>query len=138
MRTLLTGLRVSDPARSREFYRALGYEVVGSVSGTPLGALTMLKLPEDPFVTLELVHDAARPPSGVGGLSHLVLQTGDLLAAIAELAAYGIRAEPRHPEAAPGEPLVASVRDPDGHLVELVQWPEGHGVGMTEEDFRER
>ena len=39
--------------------RHSGYDVLGEVPETALGRLTMLKLPHDPFVTLELVHDAA-------------------------------------------------------------------------------
>ena len=53
MRTLHFGLRVADLGRSLAFYTAVGYEVVGSVPQTPLGHLTMLKLPRDEFVTIE-------------------------------------------------------------------------------------
>ena len=60
MRTLHFGLRVADPGRSLAFYTAVGYEVVGSVPETPLGHLTMLKLPRDEFVTIERVHDLAQ------------------------------------------------------------------------------
>ena len=35
MRTLHVGLRVEDLVRSLEFYRNLGYEVVGTVPETP-------------------------------------------------------------------------------------------------------
>jgi lactoylglutathione lyase len=28
------------------------------------------------------------------------------------------------------------VRDPDGYLIELVQWPAGHADGLTADDFR--
>jgi lactoylglutathione lyase len=45
MRTLHFGLRVADPGRSLAFYTAVGYQVIGSVPNTPLGHLTMLKLP---------------------------------------------------------------------------------------------
>ena len=38
MRTLHLGLRVADRERSLAFYTAVGYEVVGSVPETPLGA----------------------------------------------------------------------------------------------------
>ena len=55
MRTLHVGLRVSDRARSVAYYTTLGYQVVGEVPETPIGHLTMLKLPHDPFVSLELV-----------------------------------------------------------------------------------
>jgi len=49
MRTLHTGLRVSDPERSLRFYAALGYRVVGSVRGTPLGDLTIAFAPRRSF-----------------------------------------------------------------------------------------
>ncbi len=71
MRTLHFGLRVADRDRSLAFYTAVGYEVVGSVPETGLGHLTMLKLPADEFVTIELVHDPTQPVVDVAtGLSH--------------------------------------------------------------------
>jgi len=135
MRTLVVGLRVSDLDRSRAFYQALGYTVVGTVPDTPFGSLTMLKLSEDPFVTVELAHDPARPITGTGGLNHLAIKTDDLRATIADLAAHGIDTDPAQPSAGPDEPLTATVRDPDGYLIELVQWPAGHADGLTEADF---
>jgi hypothetical protein len=66
MRMLHVGLRVSDLERSLAFYRAVGYVVVGIVEGTPFGSLTMLKLPGDPFVTIELVHDPAKGTVDLG------------------------------------------------------------------------
>ena len=57
MRTLHLGLRVSDLERSITFYTAVGYAVVGTVEATAFGSLTMLQLPDDDFVTIELVHD---------------------------------------------------------------------------------
>jgi lactoylglutathione lyase len=59
MRTLHLGLRVADLERSIAFYTSIGYEVLGDVPATDLGTLTMLKLPGDEFVALELVHDPA-------------------------------------------------------------------------------
>ena len=49
--------------RSLGFYAAASYEVVGSVPETPLGRLTMLKVPADEFVTIELVHDRPKAAS---------------------------------------------------------------------------
>ena len=60
MRTLHFGLRVADLTRSLEFYTGLGYEAIGTVPETEFGSLTMLKLPGEEFVSLELVHDPAR------------------------------------------------------------------------------
>ena len=59
MRTLHVGLRVSDLERSLAFYTAVGYLVVGTVEGTEFGSLTMLRLPGDSFVTIELVYHPA-------------------------------------------------------------------------------
>jgi len=95
MRTLHFGLRVADLDRSLAFYTAIGYEVVGSVPETPLGHLTMLKLPGDEFVTIELVHDPTQGEDDVGtGLSHFVLKVEAMDVTISELAALGIDADP--------------------------------------------
>jgi lactoylglutathione lyase len=136
MRTLHVGLRVSDPRRSLRFYRAVGYAVVGTVEGTPLGTLSMLQLPDDPFVTIELVHDPARVNVGPGaGLSHLVIQVESLDAARASLAAQGIEAEPSGLPGGAVGPRTSWITDPDGYRIELVQWPPGHADGMTSADF---
>ena len=74
MRTLHFGLRVADLTRSLEFYTGLGYEAIGNVPETEFGSLTMLKLPGDEFVSLELVHDPARGRVDPGGLNHLVIK----------------------------------------------------------------
>ena len=136
MRTLHFGLRVADLDRSLAFYAAVGYEVVGSVPGTPLGDLTMLKLPGDEFVTIELVHDPAPGGASSGtGLSHFVIKVESLDATISELAALGIGAEaPVSPDGS-GEFRTTWVVDPDGNRIELVQWPAGHADGMTAADF---
>ncbi|GGU03122.1 VOC family protein [Actinomadura citrea] len=133
MRMLHLGLRVTDLERSHAFYAALGYAKVGSVPETGFGSLTMLQLPDDPFVSLELVHDPARPVEDTGAVNHLVVQVDDLEAAIADLAANGVTAEP---PAEPGPGLRTSwLTDPDGYRIELVQWPPGHPPGMTKADF---
>jgi len=85
--------------RSLAFYTAVGYEVVGSVLETAFGHLTMLKLPDDDFVTVELVHDPTKGEVDRGtGLSHFVIKVESLDATITELAARGIDAD------APGSP----------------------------------
>jgi lactoylglutathione lyase len=137
MRTLHVGLRVADLDRSLGFYTAIGYEVVGDVPATELGRLTMLKLPGDEFVTLELVHDPGRDrgPVESGGFSHLVIQVEDMHATVAQLAARGVQAEePASPDSS-ADFWTAWVTDPDGYRIELVQWPDGHPDGMTRSDF---
>jgi lactoylglutathione lyase len=136
MRTLHFSLRVADLGRSLAFYTAVGYEVVGEVPDTPLGHLTMLKLPGDEFVSIELVHDPGQGEASRGtGLSHFVIQVASLDAAIGELASRGVNAEaPVSPDGS-GEVRTTWVTDPDGNRIELVQWPAGHPDGMTAADW---
>src|SRR5439155_12551855 len=94
MRTLHFGLRVADLDRSLAFYTAVGYEIVGHVPETGLGHLTMLKLPGDEFVTIELVHNPTEAAVNVGSrLSHFVIQVESMDVTLAQLAARDIDAE---------------------------------------------
>jgi lactoylglutathione lyase len=138
MRTLHFGLRVADRERSLAFYTALGYEVVGSVPDTPLGHLTMLKLPGDEFVTIELVHDPSGDAVDIStGLSHFVIQVESMAATLAELARRGIDAEePTSPDGS-DDFRTTWVVDPDGNRIELVQWPAGHADGMSAADWED-
>jgi lactoylglutathione lyase len=138
MRTLHIGLRVTDLDRSLAFYAAVGYEVLGEVPETEFGSLTMLKLPGDEFVTLELVHDQDRPTVDPGGLNHLVIQVDSMDEFLADLKAHGVQAEPPSSPDGSGDFWTAWLTDPDGYRIELVQWPAGHPAGMTSEDFPNR
>ena len=136
MRTLHFGLRVADLERSLAFYTAVGYEVVGSVPETEFGHLTMLKLPDDDFVTIELVHDPTKGEIDLGtGLNHFVIKVESLDATTTELAAQGIDAD------MPGSPdgsddfRTTWITDPVGNGIELVQWPAGHADGITAADW---
>ena len=136
MRTLHVVLRVSDPELSLAFYTAVGYTVVGTVEGTPFGSLTMLRLPGDGLVTIELVYDPARGAVDPGtGISHLVVQVESLDTTLADLAAQGIVAEPAEVPAGTKGPWTSWITDPDGYRIELVQWSAGHADGITEADF---
>ena len=136
MRTLHVGLRVTDLDRAVGFCTAVGYEVVGRVPDSPAGHLTMLKLPGDELVTLELVHDPAGPgPAGGGGLSHLVIQVDVMATAVGDLRSRGLEvAEPRSPDGS-AHFLTSWTTDPDGHRIELVQWPPRHAAGLSGADW---
>jgi lactoylglutathione lyase len=136
MRTLHVGLQVSDLERSLAFYTAVGYTVVGTIERTAFGSLTMLRLPGDDFVTIELVHEPARGRVDLGtGINHLVVQVESLAATLADLAAKGIMAEPPGLPGGADGPRTSWITDPDGYRIELVQWPAGHADGITEADF---
>ena len=135
MRALQIGIRVADLDRSLAFYTGLGYEVLGSVPETAFGSLTMLKLPRDEFVTIELVHDPGRGEVGAGGLQHFVIQVESMRATIAELAERGIEVEPPSSPDGSADFWTAWLTDPDGNRIELVQWPAGHPDGMTAADL---
>ena len=95
----------------------------------------MLALSEEVDVSLELVHRADQGPVNPTGLDHLAVQVDDLEAMHADLVAAGL--EPDE-VAMPGGlhgPRTARIVDPDGYHLELVQWPPGHPVGMTRQDF---
>ena len=116
MRTLHFGLRVADPQRSLAFYAALGYELVGSVPGTSMGDLAMIKLPGDPFVAIELVSGSfANPPTSGDAFSHFVIKVESMDGVLAQLAAEGI--VPDQPPASPDgsdEFRTAWITDPEG------------------------
>lgn len=135
MRTLHVGLRVEDLERSLAFYTALGYEVLGTVPETEFGSLTMLKLPDDPFVAIELVHRPGEGPVDPGGLNHLVVKVESMDATVADLVAEGIRAEPARSPDGSDDFWTAWLTDPDGYRIELVQWPAGHPDGLVEADL---
>ncbi|MDX6300310.1 MAG: lactoylglutathione lyase [Nocardioidaceae bacterium] len=138
MRTLHLGLRIAEPERSIAFYTSLGYEVLGVVPATELGTLTMLKLPGDEFVTLELVHDPTASHLEPGGLSHLVVQVEDVHVTVDQLSARGVQAdEPASPDGS-DDFWTTWITDPDGYRIELVQWPRGHPDGMTGSDLPSR
>jgi lactoylglutathione lyase len=132
MLTLHPGIRVGDLATSLDFYRTVGFEEVGRVLLPDEVVLVCLKLPEDPFVSLELVDEPAARPVQIGnGLSHIAVQVDDLPAVVARLSSAGISCGPIE---RPG-PLTSWLVDPDGYRLELVQWPAGHPDGMTAADF---
>src|ERR1700730_3121664 len=123
MKTLHPAYRVSDLAVSLGFYTALGYGQVGRVDVGGGASLTMLKLPGDEVVTLELVHRPADRPVEIGtGFSHLAVQVDDMAAAIETLSQAGLRAGPIERPGGPDGPQTSWLTDPDGYRIELVRY----------------
>ena len=102
---------------------------------TAFGSLTMLKLPGDEFVSLELVHEPTGGKVDPGGLNHFVIQVEALHDTIARLTAQGIDAEPPKSPDGSDDFWTSWLTDPDGYRIELVQWPPGHADGITAADF---
>ena len=136
MKTLFVAYRVTDLDHSLAFYTALGYVEVGRVAAGDEGRLVILKFPDEPGATLELVH---RPDGGrvdVGsGFDHLAIQVDTLASTVERLIEAGLEPEPVLYPAGPHGPKTSSLTDPDGYRIELVEWPPGHPDGITAADF---
>ncbi|MGW2788187.1 VOC family protein, partial [Streptomyces populi] len=79
MRTLFVSYRVTDLERSLRFHSSLGYDVLGRVETGDGGRLVVLKFPEEPAASLELVHRPADGRVDVGsGIDHLAIQVDGL------------------------------------------------------------
>lgn len=134
------GLCVADLDRSLGFYRdILGFELVSRI-GTPVDAaiaagfadsaytVVRLALPTGERIKLFAPHrpmaDGKRPrrPLDQVGFAYLTLIVEDIAAACAYIADQGH--PPRAPAPYPLRPdvLVGLVEDPDGNLIELVQY----------------
>ena len=87
-------------------------------------------------MTIELVSDPAEAYDGAGpGLNHLVIKVESMEATVSQCAAGGIDADGVNPTEDPHDIRTRWITDPDGHRIELVQWPAGHADGMTAADW---
>jgi lactoylglutathione lyase len=135
MRTLFAACRVADLEQSLDFYRTLGYLVLGRVAFDDGGRLAVLGFPDESVATLELIFRPNSGPVETGGFDHLAIQVDDLDETLATLTDRGLApGEPELP-GGPDGPRTAWLVDPDGYRIELVQWPAGHPYGLTAADF---
>jgi lactoylglutathione lyase len=135
MKVLFPAVRVTHLETSLAFYRSVGFEVVGQVHAAGGVQMAMLALPQETEVSLELVHSPGSGPVASGGFDHLAVQVDDLDVTRADLAAAGLEVGPVQTPSGADGPQTASVVDPDGYHLELVQWSPGHPTGMTRADF---
>lgn len=123
MKTILFALRVSDLERSLAFYRTVGYTDLGTVPFDDGSSLVWLKLPDEPSVSLELVHRPADGTVEIAGFEHLAIEVESLGETVERLAAGGLQpGEPEYP-GGPDGPKTSWLVDPDGYRIELVEWP---------------
>ena len=121
---LHTMLRVTDPARSRAFYEALGMEFRRESEivrdGHHEATLSFLGFPGE-SAELELTYNTDGRAYELGtAYGHVAIGVDDLAETLEELALQGI-----HPEREPyrvreGGSLLCFVQDPDGYRVELI------------------
>jgi lactoylglutathione lyase len=136
MKTLFVSYRVTDLDRSLDFYTAVGYAELGRVDTGDGSCLVILKFPEEPAASLELVHRPGDGPVEVGsGFDHLAIQVENLVTTVDRLTDAGLEPGPVQYPGGPLGPKTSWLTDPDGYRIELVEWPSGHPDGITPEDF---
>jgi lactoylglutathione lyase len=105
-----------------EFYQALGCNLEKRVLDTAQGIeRAVLNLPGS-SARLQFIERQGGPvtPAGLDWPDHIAFHTGDLEQALNEVLAAGATLE-NAPYRTPSGSLVAFVKDPDGHRIELVE-----------------
>lgn len=123
-RYLHTMVRITDPARSRAFYEALGMEFrrdMDIVRGGEKEATNyFFGFPgQEEELELTFNHDGRGYELGTG-YGHVAVGVDDLDETLAELAKQGIEPEREPYRVREGGSRICFVRDPDGYRVELI------------------
>jgi lactoylglutathione lyase len=121
---LHTMVRITDPAKSRQFYEALGFEFerdMDIVRNGELEATNYFYGLGGSRSVLELTynHDGRTYDLGTG-YGHIAVGVDDLQASLAALAQQGIEPEREPYRVREGGSLLCFVRDPDGYRIELI------------------
>ena len=121
---LHTMVRITDPAKSRAFYEALGFEFerdMDIVRDGELEATNYFFGIGDSKSVLELTynHDGRTYELGTG-YGHIALAVDDMTATLAGLAEQGIEPEREPYRLREGGSLLCFVRDPDQYRIELI------------------
>jgi lactoylglutathione lyase len=123
-RYLHTMVRITDPAKSRSFYEALGFEFKRDMdivrNGEREATNYFFALPGDE-AELELTfnHDGRTYELGTG-FGHIALAVDDLDQSLAQLKGQGIEPEREPYRVREGGSRICFVQDPDGYRVELI------------------
>ena len=121
---LHTMVRITDPARSRAFYEALGFEFerdMDIVRNGEVEATNYFFGIGDSRSVLELTynHDGRTYDLGTG-YGHIALAVDDLTQSLAALKDQGIEPEREPYRVREGGSLLCFVRDPDDYRIELI------------------
>ena len=121
---LHTMVRITDPARSRSFYEALGFVFERDMDIVRNGELEatnyFFSMGDHPSV-LELTfnHDGRTYDLGTG-YGHIAVGVDDLAVTLEQLQAQGIEPEREPYRVREGGSLLCFVKDPDGYRIELI------------------
>ena len=123
-RFLHTMVRITDPARSRAFYEALGFTFEREMDIVRNGekeATNYFFSLGDQTSVLELTynHDGRTYELGTG-YGHIAVGVDDLARTLARLKEQGIEPEREPYRVHEGGSLICFVRDPDGYRIELI------------------
>ena len=121
---LHTMVRITDPARSRAFYEALGFRFQSEMDIVRNGereATNYFFSIGDQESVLELTfnHDGRGYELGTG-YGHIAVGVDDLAATLTELETQGIVPEREPYRVREGGSLLCFVRDPDEYRIELI------------------
>jgi lactoylglutathione lyase len=117
--------RITDPARSRAFYEALGLEFRREMDIVREGELEATNyffgaLGQEEELELTFNHDGRSYELG-SGYGHIALAVDDLDATLARLAEQGIEPEREPYRVREGGPRLCFLRDPDSYRIELIE-----------------
>jgi lactoylglutathione lyase len=123
-RYLHTMVRITDPAKSRAFYEALGLEFRRDMdivrNGETEATNYFFGVPGEE-VELELTYNHDGRIYDVGtGYGHIAYSVDDLADTLAKLKEQGIDAEREPYRVRDGGALICFVRDPDDYRIELI------------------
>ena len=121
---LHTMVRITDPARSRSFYEALGFTFerdMDIVRNGEIEATNYFFSMGDHSSVLELTfnHDGRTYDLGTG-YGHIAVGVDDLAATLEQLQAQGIEPEREPYRVREGGSLLCFVKDPDGYRIEII------------------
>ena len=121
---LHTMCRITDPAKSRTFYEALGFTFSREMDIVRNGEREATNYffsigDQENVLELTLNHDGRTYDLGTG-YGHIAVGVDDLAVTLAELSAQGIEAEREPYRVSEGGSLICFVRDPDDYRIELI------------------
>ncbi len=124
---LHTMVRITDPAKSRAFYEALGFRFERDMDIVRNGELEATNYffgigGQEAVLELTFNHDERMYELGTG-YGHIAVGVDDLAAALGELAAQGIEPEREPYRVREGGSLICFVQDPDGYRIEVIEKP---------------